>query len=91
MVTRYGVIPIVRTSRASLISSRLKQGIGFKLRVTDKAVVLQQTKERVFVESGDGHAIWATVGVSAHVIDASWEALRDAVEYMLTIKAPAAG
>ena len=48
-------------------------------------------RTRVFIESGDGHAIWATVGVSDNVIDASWEALRDAVEYMLTIKAPAAG
>ena len=48
-------------------------------------------RTRVFVESGDGTAIWATVGVSDNVIDASWEALRDAVEYMLTIKAPEAG
>jgi 2-isopropylmalate synthase len=48
-------------------------------------------RTRVFIESGDGTAIWATVGVSDNVIDASWEALRDAVEYMLTIKAPAAG
>jgi 2-isopropylmalate synthase len=48
-------------------------------------------RTRVFIESGDGRAIWATVGVSDNVIDASWEALRDAVEYMLTIKAPAAG
>jgi 2-isopropylmalate synthase len=48
-------------------------------------------RTRVFIESGDGHAIWGTVGVSDNVIDASWEALRDAVEYMLTAAAPAAG
>jgi 2-isopropylmalate synthase len=48
-------------------------------------------RTRVFIESGDGHAIWVTVGVSDNVIDASWEALRDAVEYLLTVKAPAAG
>ena len=48
-------------------------------------------RTRVFIESGDGTAIWVTVGVSDNVIDASWEALRDAVEYMLTVKAPAAG
>ncbi len=49
-------------------------------------------RTRVFIESGDGHSIWVTVGVSENIIDASWEALRDAVEYMLfTAKAPAAG
>jgi 2-isopropylmalate synthase len=48
-------------------------------------------RTRVFIESGDGHAIWGTVGVSDNVIDASWEALREAVEYMLTAAAPAAG
>jgi 2-isopropylmalate synthase len=40
-------------------------------------------RTRVLVESGDGHSIWVTVGVSDNIIDASWEALRDAVEYML--------
>ncbi|HEX3729094.1 MAG TPA: citramalate synthase, partial [Opitutaceae bacterium] len=37
----------------------------------------------VFIESGDGQSIWGTVGVSDNVIDASWEALRDAVEFMV--------
>jgi len=48
-------------------------------------------RTRVLVESGDGKSIWGTVGVSDNIIDASWEALRDAVEYMLTTTAPAAG
>ncbi len=39
---------------------------------------------RVLVESGDGHSIWGTVGVSDNIIDASWEALREAVEYRLS-------
>ena len=43
------------------------------------------SKTRVLVESGDGHAIWGTVGVSDNIIDASWEALREAVEYRLSI------
>ncbi|HVW20529.1 MAG TPA: citramalate synthase [Opitutaceae bacterium] len=43
----------------------------------------------VFIESGDGHSIWGTVGVSDNVIDASWEALRDAVEFMVMSSAPA--
>jgi 2-isopropylmalate synthase len=43
------------------------------------------SKTRVLVESGDGHSIWGTVGVSDNIIDASWEALRDAVEYRITM------
>ncbi|HZZ20810.1 MAG TPA: citramalate synthase [Opitutaceae bacterium] len=42
------------------------------------------SKTRVLVESGDGHTIWGTVGVSDNLIDASWEALREAVEFRLT-------
>ena len=41
------------------------------------------SRTRVLIESGDAHAIWGTVGVSDNIIDASWEALRDAVEYKL--------
>ncbi len=40
-------------------------------------------RTRVLIESGDGNAIWVTVGVSDNIIDASWEALQEAVEYML--------
>ncbi len=47
------------------------------------------SKTRVLVESGDGHSIWGTVGVSDNIIDACWEALREAVEYRLSIVEPA--
>jgi 2-isopropylmalate synthase len=47
------------------------------------------SKTRVLVESGDGHSIWGTVGVSDNIIDASWEALREAVEYRLSVVEPA--
>ena len=40
-------------------------------------------RTRVLIESSDGRAIWGTVGVSDNIIDASWEALRDAVEHKL--------
>lgn len=43
-------------------------------------------KTRVLIESGDVHdagEIWGTVGVSDNIIDASWEALSDAVNYKL--------
>jgi len=42
------------------------------------------SKTRVLVESGDGHTIWGTVGVSDNLIDASWEALREAVEFRIS-------
>lgn len=42
------------------------------------------SRTRVLIESGDGHGIWGTVGVSDNIIDASWEALRDAVEFKLS-------
>ena len=36
---------------------------------------------RVLIESGDGESSWGTVGVSENIIEASWEALVDAVDY----------
>jgi 2-isopropylmalate synthase len=38
---------------------------------------------RVLVETGDGQKEWTTVGVHANVIEASWLALADAVQYGL--------
>jgi 2-isopropylmalate synthase len=45
------------------------------------------SRTRVLIESGDGHRIWGTVGVSDNIIDASWEALRESVEFKLTLGA----
>ncbi len=38
---------------------------------------------RVIIESRDAHDTWGTVGVSENVIEASWIALVDAIEYKL--------
>jgi 2-isopropylmalate synthase len=38
---------------------------------------------RVMVESSDKHDTWGTVGVSENIIEASWIALVDAIEYKL--------
>lgn len=38
---------------------------------------------RVLIESGDGQDRWGTVGVSPNVIEASWQALVDSIEYKL--------
>lgn len=40
-------------------------------------------KTRVLIDSSDGHQNWSTVGVSENLIEASWEALVDSVEYKL--------
>jgi 2-isopropylmalate synthase len=41
------------------------------------------SRVRVLIESTDGKHTWGTVGVSNNVIEASWQALVDSVEYCL--------
>ena len=41
------------------------------------------SKVRVLIESGDSTAKWGTVGVSDNIIEASWQALSDSIEYKL--------
>ncbi|MDR1816747.1 MAG: citramalate synthase [Puniceicoccales bacterium] len=43
---------------------------------------------RVLVESSDGTAHWSTVGVSENIIEASWQALLDSIEYKLRLAPP---
>lgn len=40
-------------------------------------------KVRVLIESKDGHEQWGTVGVSFNIIEASWQALVDSINYKL--------
>jgi 2-isopropylmalate synthase len=54
----------------------------YKVRILESGAGTN-SRTRVLIESGDGKAVWGTVGVSDNIIDASWEALRDAVEYKL--------
>ncbi len=42
-----------------------------------------QARVRVLVESGDRKFKWGTVGVSENIIEASWQALVDSIEYKL--------
>jgi len=41
---------------------------------------------RVLIESTDGNSNWNTVGVSEDIIEASWQALVDSIEYYLLDK-----
>ncbi|MBN1849187.1 MAG: citramalate synthase [Deltaproteobacteria bacterium] len=56
--------------------------VDFKVRViegTDGTAA----KVRVKIESRDSQEIWTTVGVSENIIEASWQALVDSVQYKL--------
>jgi 2-isopropylmalate synthase len=55
----------------------------YKVRILESAAGTG-ARTRVLIESGDGKSVWGTVGVSDNIIDASWEALRDSVEFMLS-------
>ncbi len=54
----------------------------FRVRILDPEEATA-AKTRVQIESGDGTDTWGTVGVSENIIEASWEALVDSVEYKL--------
>jgi 2-isopropylmalate synthase len=41
------------------------------------------SKVRVLLESGDHKETWGTVGVSENIMEASWQALADSIEYKL--------
>ena len=58
------------------------QLIDYKVRVLN-AGEGTSARVRVLIESGDGKDKWGTVGVSENVIEASWEALVDSIEYRL--------
>ena len=59
------------------------------MHLSDYKVRVLDTKEgtgarvRVLIESQDEHDSWTTVGVHENVIEASWEALVDSIEYKL--------
>ena len=56
--------------------------VDYKVRVLDSESATE-AKVRVLIESTDGIENWTTVGVSRDVIQASWIALVDSIEYKL--------
>lgn len=54
----------------------------YKVRVLDSTSATA-AKVRVLIESTDGIEKWTTIGVSTDIIDASWKALVDSIEYKL--------
>ncbi len=60
-----------------------------EVKLLDYKVRILSTKDgtgartRVLIESGDGKSEWGTVGVSENIIQASWQALVDSIDYKL--------
>jgi 2-isopropylmalate synthase len=56
--------------------------VDYKVRVVNSEAGTA-ARIRVSIESGDEHDVWGTIGVSENIIEASWLALIDAIEYKL--------
>jgi len=56
--------------------------LDYKVRILDESKGTA-AKTRVLITSGDGEETWGTVGVADNIIEASWQALVDSLEYKL--------
>lgn len=54
----------------------------YKVRILDEDAATEATT-RVIIETRNGHGSWSTVGSSPNIIDSSWQALADSMEYAL--------
>ena len=59
----------------------------YKVRIIDSHQATA-ARTRVLIVSSDGRESWSTVGVSGNIIEASWLALIDGIEYKLHAKHP---
>ena len=60
--------------------------VDYKVRILDSESATA-AQVRVLIESTDGARYWTTVGSSTDIIEASWLALADALEYAITLPA----
>ena len=54
--------------------------VNFKVRILDEAKGTGAVT-RVLLDASDGEEVWGSIGVSENVIEASWEALVDSIEF----------
>jgi 2-isopropylmalate synthase len=59
----------------------------YKVRIVDGSRGAA-ARTRVLIVSTNGHTTWGTVGVSDNIIDASWQAITDSLEYYALHRAP---
>jgi 2-isopropylmalate synthase len=70
--------------------------VNFKVRILDETKGTGAVT-RVLLDASDGEQVWGSIGVSENVIEASWEALVDSLEYGMQVAglqprpAPASG
>ncbi len=56
--------------------------VNFKVRILDETKGTEAVT-RVLLDASDGQEVWGSIGVSENVIEASWEALVDSLEYAI--------
>jgi 2-isopropylmalate synthase len=64
--------------------------VNFKVRILDEAKGTGAIT-RVLLDASDGEQVWGSIGVSENVIEASWEALVDSLEYGMQVSELEAG
>ena len=60
--------------------------VDYKVRILDGQNGTAATT-RVLIDTRNGHRRWSTVGASTNIIEASWQALADSIEYGLLMAA----
>ncbi|MBW8059002.1 MAG: citramalate synthase [Solirubrobacterales bacterium] len=63
---------------------------NYKVRILDETHGTEAVT-RVLLDSADGEREWGTIGVSENIIEASWEALVDSLEYAFQPRGEAGG
>jgi 2-isopropylmalate synthase len=57
--------------------------IDFKVRIVEGSEGTA-ARVKVLLDSSDGKEMWSTIGVSENIIEASWQALADSIQYKLS-------
>ena len=57
--------------------------IDFKVRIVEGSEGTA-ARVKVLLDSRDGEEVWSTIGVSENIIEASWQALVDSIQYKLS-------
>jgi 2-isopropylmalate synthase len=56
--------------------------VNFKVRILDETKGTEAVT-RVLLDASDGHDVWGSIGVSENIIEASWDALVDSLEFAI--------
>jgi 2-isopropylmalate synthase len=63
--------------------------VNFKVRILDETKGTGAVT-RVLLDASDGDQVWGSIGVSENIIEASWEALVDSLEYGMQVSSRSA-